>query len=919
MRLAATSTVRTASEIKGTNSALAGAPSRWTSSSSQDGYGRSLATTPTAGSPSTTRQPTRSSASHSSSPSAGASSRRTPRSLPRSASTPARWSTPARRRIGRAGVPSWRTIATSRPSMTTLRACASTRSRGWVTWKEPSSPCGRPMRPTLMSSPAASGSATPRALVDDVDEDAALLLHRGGLDDRPQGVGRAAALADDPAVVVLADGQLEDDRAVLLVELLHRDLVGVVDELPGQVVEQLLHRDAEVLDVGDVDALRAQELADLRGGRGAGGDPVAHAVLVDRDGRGLGLGVVLPQDLDVAAVAGRALIGGDDAPDRVLLRAHARQSESNCHGSPCVGPGKALEPARRAAAGKRRERLAGLAHHGLQVRHAALADLLHDLAHLAELLDELVDRLDVRARPLGDPQAPRALDQLGPAALLGRHREDDRLDAVELTLVHLHVLELLAAEPGDHPEDRGQRAHLADLPQLLEEVLERELVAAQLALELLGLVLVELRLGLLDERQDIAHAQDPLGHAVGVEALELVELLADRREEDRLAGDRLDRQRGAAAGVAVELGHHDAVEVHRLGELLRHVDGVLAGHRIDDEQDRVRADSAADVLELLHQALVDVEAAGRVHDQDVLALLLGAVQRPPRDVHRVAVGPLLVDVGAGLAADLDELVHGRRAVDVARRDGDRGPVLLLEMPGQLGRRGRLARALEAGHEDDRRRPRRERDPRRGAAHEGRELLVDDLDDLLAGVELTDHVGAQAALLDAARELLDDLEVDVGLEQREADLAHGLVDVVLGQGSAGADVGERLLELLGEGVEHGPASVGPSSVPPADRDGRHGGHPWRRPALAQGSRVADDGRVPVEVLVVDDNARFRVRARGWLEAGGFTVVAEAADGASALEAAYRHRPDVVLLDVGLPDMSGLTVAERLTREPDAPAV
>jgi len=78
-------------------------------------------------------------------------------------------------------------------------------------------------------------------------------------------------------------------------------------------------------------------------------------------------------------------------------------------------------------------------------------------------------------------------------------------------------------------------------------------------------------------------------------------------------------------------------------------------------------------------------------------------------------------------------------------------------------------------------------------------------------------------------------------------------------------------------------------------------------------------VPVEVLVVDDNARFRVRARGWLEAGGFTVVAEAADGASALEAAYRHRPDVVLLDVGLPDMSGLTVAERLTREPDAPAV
>ena len=49
--------------------------------------------------------------------------------------------------------------------------------------------------------------------------------------------------------------------------------------------------------------------------------------------------------------------------------------------------------------------------------------------------------------------------------------------------------------------------------------------------------------------------------------------------------------------------------------------------------------------------------------------------------------------------------------------------------------------------------------------------------------------------------LDDLEVHVGLEQREADLAHGGVDVGLGQRAALADVGERRLELLGEGVEH----------------------------------------------------------------------------------------------------------------------
>jgi DNA-binding NarL/FixJ family response regulator len=84
-------------------------------------------------------------------------------------------------------------------------------------------------------------------------------------------------------------------------------------------------------------------------------------------------------------------------------------------------------------------------------------------------------------------------------------------------------------------------------------------------------------------------------------------------------------------------------------------------------------------------------------------------------------------------------------------------------------------------------------------------------------------------------------------------------------------------------------------------------------------VLDDPGVAVALLIVDDNARFRTRARQTLEAEGYVVVAEAEDGASALAAARRHRPDVVLLDIGLPDMSGLEVAEQLTREPDAPAV
>ena len=191
--------------------------------------------------------------------------------------------------------------------------------------------------------------------------------------------------------------------------------------------------------------------------------------------------------------------------------------------------------------------------------------------------------------------------------------------------------------------------------ELIEEVVETELLLADLALELGRLLVVVGGLGLLDQRHHIAHPEDPLGHPVGMEALELVELLAGGGEQDRLAGDRLDRQGGAAAGIAVELGHDHAVELDDLGELLGHVDGVLAGHGIDDEQDVVGLDRLLDVGQLRHQRLVDVEATAGVDDQHVLALGLRAVACPGRDLDRVAVGALLIDSGAGLGADLDQL------------------------------------------------------------------------------------------------------------------------------------------------------------------------------------------------------------------------------------------------------------------------
>jgi DNA-binding NarL/FixJ family response regulator len=73
------------------------------------------------------------------------------------------------------------------------------------------------------------------------------------------------------------------------------------------------------------------------------------------------------------------------------------------------------------------------------------------------------------------------------------------------------------------------------------------------------------------------------------------------------------------------------------------------------------------------------------------------------------------------------------------------------------------------------------------------------------------------------------------------------------------------------------------------------------------------------MIIDDDARFREQARDLLGADGFDVVGEAADGASGLEAARSLRPDVVLLDIGLPDLDGFEVARSLARLAPAPAI
>ena len=169
---------------------------------------------------------------------------------------------------------------------------------------------------------------------------------------------------------------------------------------------------------------------------------------------------------------------------------------------------------------------------------------------MLKLFEHAVDVLHLHPRTGCNAALARGLDQLGLGTFFGRHAVDDALLAANVFLgfAQIHAGRLGRELTGQFVHQARQTAHLLHLLDLRQEVVQ---IKAATAFDFGGQLLRRLHVhtggNLLDQRHNVAHAQNAPGMALRIKDLQAVELFAGAGKLDRGAGDLPHRQGCATA------------------------------------------------------------------------------------------------------------------------------------------------------------------------------------------------------------------------------------------------------------------------------------------------------------------------------------------------------------------------------------
>ena len=222
-------------------------------------------------------------------------------------------------------------------------------------------------------------------------------------------------------------------------------------------------------------------------------------------------------------------------------------------------------------------------------------------------LEKLVEFGHFHARPFGDALFAAGLKNLRIGAFFLGHRLDQRDLAFQDTVVETGFFDLFGhlVHAGHHAHHALHAAHLLHLLKLHAQVIHGEVTLHHAFDHFLGLLDLERFLRLLDQRHDVAHAENTTGDALGLEGLKRVHFLAQTHEFDRLARNGAHRKCRTAASVTVHPGQHHACYPDAFIEVLGRMHSVLTGQAIDHQKRLARVGDIPNRFDLRHQFFVD--------------------------------------------------------------------------------------------------------------------------------------------------------------------------------------------------------------------------------------------------------------------------------------------------------------------------